>query len=140
VASCWIFFVNYTTMHGFTNIKFTIKLLCLVCKWNSEPWNWDCRKGLLRLWISVCGCVVVGWLPSQRICWQRNCGHREQDCLLPASWPLYQDILVVQWQAAMTMRAFPSLHFSSHTIFGWVTDLIQQFWHVPVKGLNNLSS
>jgi hypothetical protein len=43
----------------------------------------------------------------------------------------------------MTMRALPSLHCNSHTIFGWVTDLRQKFWHVPegteVLHRNNLT-
>jgi len=31
VASCWIFFVNYTMMHGSTNIKHTYNRSCIQC-------------------------------------------------------------------------------------------------------------
>jgi len=42
VASCWIFFVNYTMMHGSTNIRFTShkrQNFCVLIFYTSFVWN-----------------------------------------------------------------------------------------------------
>jgi len=40
VASCWIFYVNYTMMHGSTNIKFNMDILKKeLFKENKEMWR-----------------------------------------------------------------------------------------------------
>jgi hypothetical protein len=39
VASCWIFFVNYTMMHGSTNIKFTIRMTIMKAYFYLVYWH-----------------------------------------------------------------------------------------------------
>jgi hypothetical protein len=45
VASCWLFLLNHTTMHGSINIKFYSLFFCIQC------------LCMLCLWVQVCVCV-----------------------------------------------------------------------------------
>jgi len=76
VASCWIFFVNYTMMHGSTNIKwpFVSPFSCKSGKllhnksvrrlyWNlSDDWNALCTHCSLKV------CPLSGLKPNAYVC------------------------------------------------------------------------